>query len=221
MTNETIERLIDALNAHKMRDRIFRASLSPAVEYAKVWLHEPKGVAEDERSYEFFFIKNVTGIYVAAVFDAYNDLHVFVKEEYRKKGHLARAMNEVIFPYLYQSGRGMQEVTFKDPCVGSYCAKNWGFTIISDSFAKKDLSFFADLPAIELKGQECTLEDFEQIEVKINKARLYLTMVREQLTIAYGQPSNGNLEELISDLSFIKDDIRDFCLPAIAPHSVK
>jgi len=218
MTNETIERLIDALNAHKMRDRIFRTSLSPAVEYAKVWLHEPKGVAGNERSYEFFFIKNETGIYVAAVLDAYNDLHVFVKEEYRRKGHLARAMNEVIFPYLYQNGRGMQEVTFEDPCVGSYCAKNWGFTIISDSSAEKDLSIFAGLPTIEAKGQECTREDFEQIEVKINKARLYLIMVREQLAIAYGQCSNGNLEELIGDLSFLSEDVRNYYLPAIPPH---
>ena len=94
MTNESIERLIDALNAHEMRDRIFRASLSASVEYAKVWLNEPKGVAGNEGSYEFFFIKNETGVYVAAVLDMYNDLHVFVKEAYRRKGYLTRSLSE-------------------------------------------------------------------------------------------------------------------------------
>ena len=210
MTNESIERLIDALNAHEMRDRIFRASLSASVEYAKVWLNEPKGVAGNEGSYEFFFIKNETGVYVAAVLDMYNDLHVFVKEAYRRKGYLTRAMKEVILPKLYQNGRTRQAVTFEDPLMARYCAKNWGFSITIDSSAEKDLSVFAHLPAIKAKGQEITREDFAQIKVKINRAQLYLTMIKEQLEIAYGQCSETYLEDLIHDLAYLDDKILSF-----------
>src|SRR5688500_5110900 len=98
MTNNQIEKLIDALNTGQMADHIFRVSISPNVDYAFVWIKAPD--INQAPPYHFYFIKNENGIFVAAVLDIYEDLHLFVKEEHRKQGHLCRAMNDSIFPHL-------------------------------------------------------------------------------------------------------------------------
>ena len=151
MTNENIERIIDALNINEINDRIFRASLSEVVDYARVWLDEPKGKTRIEGDYDFFFIKDkATGFYVAAVLDMQNDLHLFVKKAFLGKDYLPKAMKEVIFPYLYQKGRKVQCVTFENIRVANYCVRKLGFILTGDLSAEKDLSAFAKLPEIKL-----------------------------------------------------------------------
>jgi hypothetical protein len=208
MTNDSIECLIDALNANEMADLIFKTSLSLNVDYAKVWTEEPKGLHRDE-GYEFFFIKNETGVYVAAVLDMYNDLHVFVKKAYRKQGYLSKAMNEIILPKLHQGGRIKQMITFcRFSEMASYVDKNWGFSIIDNSSAEKDLSIFSDVPQIEAKPQNLTSEDFSQIKVKINKAKGYIAMIKAQLEMAYGECNETYLQSTIYDL----EDLGNFSL---------
>src|SRR5713101_144734 len=149
MKNRQIAKLIDDVNAGQMADRIFRTKLAPTVEYALVWLNEPN--VGNEGSYEFYFVLNDDGLIVAAVYDMHDrpglcapdDLHAFVKKANRKKGHLSKALNDVILPYLYQQGRTQQEVTFENPKNGDYCERNWGFSITGPTSAKKDLTTFA------------------------------------------------------------------------------
>lgn len=203
MTDENIERLIDALNAHEMRDRIFLAALSEHVDFAKVWI----GSVGNENSYDFFFIKSNDGTYVAAVLDMTRDLHVFVKETHRKQGHLCRAMKDVILPKLYQDGRKHQTVTFDNPGIGAYCERRWGFRVTGDKSAELDLSTFAAHPSIAAKGYNLSREDFSEIKVKINQARVCLTMVKEQLQVAYGDCDDVYLDQLISDIFPLDDDI--------------
>src|SRR5690606_7632934 len=50
---------------------------------------------------QFFFIKNNKGKYVGAVYDAFNDLHWYILEKERKKGHLTKALKEIIIPYIF------------------------------------------------------------------------------------------------------------------------
>lgn len=126
MTDESIERLIDALNARQMCNRIFLTPLSETVDLAKVWLNEPQGGGLGEGSSKFFFIKNETGLYVAAVLNMTSDLHVFVKEEHRGKEHLSKAMKAMILPKLYQEGTTTQTITFKNSYLADRCLSNWG-----------------------------------------------------------------------------------------------
>lgn len=106
MTHDFIEQLIDSLNKGELRDHVFMAPLSKSVHFAKVWMEEPEGGIVGEGPYEFFFITKESPLYVAAVLDMGNDLHVFVKEEYRGNGYLSRAMHEVVFPWFYQGLSG-------------------------------------------------------------------------------------------------------------------
>ena len=207
MTDENIERLIDALNAHEMRDRIFLAALTEHVDVAKVWMEQPQGRAGNEGSDDYFFIKNGEGTYVAAVLDMNHDLHVFVKKTHRKQGHLSQAIRTVILPKLYQDGRKHQKITFEDPEIGAYCERRWGFRVISDTSAELDLSIFATCPSIAAEGYKLSREDFSEMKVKINKARLYLTMVKEQLQVAFGHCDGVYIDQLIYDISPLDDDI--------------
>lgn len=150
MTDESIEKLIDSLNMKEGNDLVVLSELSTSIDSARVRIKLPKSA--DEYWLPFYFIKDKAGVYVGAVHDMGNDissvstgsdLHVFVKTDHRRKGHLSQAMNEVILPHLYQSGRKKQRITFTEQKIGQYVERNWGFTIINDTVAEKDLSCYA------------------------------------------------------------------------------
>jgi len=187
VTDDCIEHLIDLLNKGEMRDRAFVVPLSEAVHLAKVWMEEPRGRTVGEGSYEFFFITNGSPLYVAAVLDMGNDLHVFVKEEHRGRGYLTKAMHEIVLPYLYQAGRTTQRVTFEERKVLDYCVRNWGFSQTAEFEAKKDLSNYSEAPKITRKYRGLSWEAAGEIRRRTDRARLYLQMVREQLEMAYGE----------------------------------
>ena len=209
MTHDTIEQLIDALNCGEMRDRVFLAHLSAQVDFAKVWLEEPRGGIGFEESYNFFFVKNEQGIYVGAVLDMGNDLHILVKEAFRGEGHLTKAIHETILPKLYQSGRKKQRITFENPEILDYCVRNWGFSPTGDLEAEKDLSTYSHVQKISLYKEGITWEEFSDIRVKLDRARLYLCMVQQQLELSFGDCEGLYIEELQQDISSLADQIED------------
>ncbi len=205
MTNESIERYIDSLNQNEFSSFIFRSMLSDKVDFAKVWAEEPKGNMGNEGSYDFYFIKNENGVYVAAVLDMGNDLHVFVKNEHRKKGHLSLAMKNIIFPHIASTGRKKQIITFKAPSIGEYCVRNLGFSLVSEGSAEISLGCYHALEKMPHKGYKLSSSNYEEIHTKIGKARLYITMVKEQLEASLGKSEiEGTnvdfIEEALSDL---------------------
>lgn len=210
MTDDTIENLIDSLNDKQTNELIFLSELSGNVLYARVWLHDPKGGIGNEGSYPFYFIRDDECTYVGAVLDMVSDLHIFVKEKYRKRGHLSQAMNQVVFPYLFQQGREYQKITFKDPTIGEYAQKHWGFEVIDEMTAGKDLSCYAQTEKILPKIRKMTEEEFYSIKKKTDKARLYITMAAEQVESICGQGNDANLKGWASELTWLDDDVRDF-----------
>lgn len=209
MTHESIKQLIDLLNKGELKDRVFVVPLSEAVHLAKVWMNEPKGGVVGEGSYEFFFITNGSQLYVAAVLDMGNDLHVFVKEEHRGKGYLTKAMHEVVLPYLCQAGRTTQRVTFEESKVLDYCVRNWGFSQTAEFEAEKDLSNYYGTPKITPKYQGLSWEAVSEIRRKTDRARLYLQMVREQVEMAYGERAELSIEMIQQDIDYIPGEVEE------------
>lgn len=207
MTNESIEGYIDSLNRNEFDSFIFRTMLSDTVDLAKVWANEPRGDVSNEGSYNFYFIKNDEGMYVAAVLDMYSDLHVFVKKEYRKKGYLSSAINEVVLPHIGSTGRKKQVITFEDPYVGQYCVRNWGFSMVGELSAEKSLTCYHDLEPIPHKGYKLSYSDFKDIAAKIGKARLYITMVKEQLEASLGEIDDSEVSYIEHELLTLDDRV--------------
>ncbi|MBU1364092.1 MAG: hypothetical protein KKE51_09760 [Gammaproteobacteria bacterium] len=209
MTHDSIEQLIDLLNKGELSDRVFVAALTEVVHFAKVWMEEPKGGIAGEGSYEFFFITNGSPLYVAAVLDMVNDLHVFVKNDHRGKGYLTKAMHEGVLPWLYQSGRKKQRVTFEESKVLDYCVRNWGFSKTGDFEAKKDLSIYSKVPKITLNHQGLSWDAVGEIRRKMDRAKLYLQMVREQVQMAYGDCNELYIETIQQDIEYIPGEVEE------------
>jgi hypothetical protein len=201
MTHEGIEKLIDALNAGELRGRIFLSKLSERVDFARVWPKDPQGNIAGEGSDQYYFIKNAAG----AVYDMGNDLHVVIKPEYRGQGDLHAAMNEVILPKLFQDGRAAQPVTFNEAKVAEYFVRRFGFKMTGPDTAEKDLCVYANAPKISLKGFALSYEDVRAMELNIQRATLYLKMVKERLKTAYPDWHDPLVDELIHE-TFNLDD---------------
>ena len=207
MTNENIESYIDSLNRNEFSNYIFRSMLSDNVDFSKVWAEVPKGNVANEGSYNFYFIKNDDGVYVAAVLDMYSDLHIFVKSEHRKQGHLSSAINSVILPHIGQTGRKKQVITFEDPSIGEYCVRNWKFSMVSESSAEKSLDCYQEMEKIPCKGYKLSSSDFEEIKIKIRKAKLYISMVKEQLESSLCKIEDTDVDFIEQDLFNLEDNV--------------
>lgn len=211
MTNETIEQFIDSLNTDGMNDRTFRRTLTDYVEYAKVWLSEPKGECGNEGSYDFFLIKNEENVFVGAVLDmGKDDLHCFVKQEHRGRGHLESAMISTIWPKLYQLGRTKQRVSIQDPQIMNWAIKRLEFIKVGDGEAEKDLTSFAELPQIKGKDLKFDRHEFSAIAIHLRKAKHYLTMAAEKIAVSHSQLDaefETRLVELVEEIDQIKDDL--------------
>lgn len=113
MTDKSIKSLIIKLNKGKCLSQFFRRPLSSTVEYAKVWIKLPKPsdeIVHPDGPWDFYFIKNGEGIFVAAVLDMFSDLHAYVLPTYRKQGHLTKALKSSILPHIFQA-RTEQRIT--------------------------------------------------------------------------------------------------------------
>jgi hypothetical protein len=205
MTHEGIEKLIDALNAGELRGRIFLSKLSERVDFARVWPKDPQGNIAGEGSDQFYFIKNAAGSYIGAVLDMGNDLHAVIKKEHRGQGDLSAAMNEVIFPKLFQDGRAIQAATFNEAKVAEYFVKRFGFKMTGAHAAEKDLSIYSNVPKIEQKGFPLSYEDVRAMELNIQRATLYLKMVKERLKTAYPDWDDALVDDLIHETFHLDD----------------
>jgi hypothetical protein len=129
MTNETIEKHIDEMNEGKYQGKDLGKNVV-RTEIPREWEFYP---------YEFFFIRNESGVYVAALLEmGVHDFHVFTKGEHRRKGYIFRAMNDKILPYLKKDGIRVQGVTYCDESKGLIL--KLGFRIIDESRAELDLT---------------------------------------------------------------------------------
>lgn len=210
MKDQDIENLIDSLNNTTINEKVFISPLSKTVDLAKVWRKEPEDERSSYSSLWFYFIKNDNGEYVAAVYDmGQEDLHVFVKETHRKKGHLSRAIHTVIMPHLYQSGRDKQFITFSDSEIGEYVVRNWSFEIVSEGCAYKDLSCYVNSEKIVVELRKTTTEEVEMIKKRINIARLHLKMASEHMESICGEGNDAGLGNIFKETIWLDTVIPD------------
>ena len=210
MTEETIEKIIDSLNKPEPYDFLFLRSITDKVSFGRVWLNYPEGKSCNENSYSMFFIKDLQN-YIGAVLDmGEQDIHVFVKPQHRRKGHLVNALSLVILPFLFSTGRKEQRITFKTEDAKKY-AQKVGFKILSND---SGIMLPADLPPandpLSLIPARPTKIQIERIKQRIRKAAAILRIARDEVESLFGDGDAYDIEALASEvagLAFVIHDI--------------
>jgi RimJ/RimL family protein N-acetyltransferase len=85
-------------------------------------------ICKDKQIDKIYLIKK-DGTYIGAVYDmGVNDLHAYMKKDYRKKGYMSNALKNHILPYLFSRGREYQHITYySDNISAKYSALKIGF----------------------------------------------------------------------------------------------
>lgn len=198
MTNETIESVIDSINDGSSVDRIFPRPLIDNVAIAKVWPEYPKGVTFGEEGYNFYLVYSEDRRCVAAILSMGPDnLHVYVKEEYRRQGIMTRALRDVVLPHLLRNTQTEQRVTF-NAIESRGMLEKAGFTIMDDGRAVitaqqcKTVNFAAD-----------ALLPFPEERMKALKTRLAIAASLVKMSCEEMELYNGNelrdYEEAVMD----------------------
>ncbi|PQA94988.1 hypothetical protein SAMN05421796_101791 [Chryseobacterium piscicola] len=121
MTNESLQSVLSRLNNNdKKSGLIYLRPLNANVDFAKIWIYEPKltdSITNSDGPDNFYLVKNNENIFVAIVFDMKRDLHWFVLPDYRGMGYLTQALKHSILSHLFLS-RDEQRITIKENEIG-------------------------------------------------------------------------------------------------------
>lgn len=213
MSNKSIGAIIKKLNSKNFKN-IFLQRLSENVEYGIVWhkvrQNSPhKGKYYNEKRDRFYFFKDESDRYVGAVLimDTLNDLHAFVKKEYRKQGHLSKAMTETILPHLFMK-KGNQRITIDRDWLGDKkyeiskkSALKIGFRQFSESefyITKNEIST-VNMPNVEKYGM--TEERMLQLREKMLELSIELSKISDEFVIKLGS---------ITEIEKIKQELKKY-----------
>lgn len=122
MSEKQLNKILNDLNKNiaKIKKLMFIRPLSESVEYAKFWDEEPLTQLKKYSCYipyRCYLIKDDGKNYVGIVLDMSQDLHWYVKKEYRGKGYLTKSLNEIILPHLLDI-REEQQITISKNEIG-------------------------------------------------------------------------------------------------------
>uniref|UniRef100_UPI0040491B50 GNAT family N-acetyltransferase n=1 Tax=Fulvivirga sp. TaxID=1931237 RepID=UPI0040491B50 len=212
MTNRTISKYIKRLNSKRNSELTFTRKISDIVLIAKVWEKLPKSTDEivgNFTSYNFFFILDESGKCVGAVLDMNSDLHWYIVPNHRKKGHLTKALESAILPYLFYE-RDEQRITISkgignaNYIKSKRVAEKLGFTVINDEMTefllkKEDFTWKNE----DLNEHNYGLDEgrVNVLKKRINYAAQYLNKISDELQMAYNDDD---------DLSLLSQEVKKY-----------
>lgn len=215
MTDKYLKYLINKLNAAKTEGLIFLRPISDLVDYAlvqpKVRRAPTKNISPLELE-KCYFIKNNEGLYVAGVNIMSFDIHWFVMPKHRKKGHLTKAMKEIILFHLFQDDEVLKisinenQIGRKNMLASEKVAYNLGFKKISDSYygSKYELRFESYITTIDLSGRNTGIskERLKEIQNQIHANLNSLLLIQIECEMKLG--TNGCSDELKECIALIR-----------------
>lgn len=216
MTDKHLKRLIDKLNGGKTNGLFHLRSLTPTVDFAKVWINKPKptdSICYPDGPQDFYFIKDETGFYVAVVLDMKEDLHWLVLRKYRGNGHLTKAMQSTILNHLFQN-RSQQRITIDEEQIGKKnfeaserVASSIGFRKVgATEYLLSNEQLLTERPIYE-QNSEMTKEHMEHLKKQVNYLGLSLWLIQTEWEMTLGS------SDYTAELKGLVDEIKS--------HSVK
>lgn len=221
MTNESLQSLLSRLNNNdKTSGLICLRPLNTNVDFAKIWIDEPKptdSVTNSDGPDNFYLVKNNENIFVAIVFDMKRDLHWFVLPDYRGMGYLTEAMKHSIIPHLFFS-REEQRITIKENEIGKdNCKASEKVALILGFTAYKDGEYL-------LSNKQYTIEDhnlgentqlsydrIDELKKHINYLGRSLWAIQTEIEMKFGNTDySEELEELVGQIRSHTWKLEDF-----------
>lgn len=219
MTDKNLQEILDDVNKGESAS-IHKRQLKKNVDIAKVWLEKAKnGVQFDPLS--CFFVKNNDGLYVGIVYDMIYDLHWYISPNFRKKGLLTKAMQEIILPYLSQS-RGEQSISIDSSQLmdSNYeaslkVAQALGFQLESGKRYVLDLARYSSEEWIEGENNDLTQDRIEFLKNQLESISYSLWKIQTEVQMNLGESVFTEevlqlVEEIKSKRNILQDEYWDF-----------
>lgn len=213
MTNESLQSFLEDLNKNSnIPSLIYRRALSLNVDFAKIWLDEPKltdSVTNSDGPDKFYLIKNEANIYVAIVYDMSRDLHWFVLPKFRGIGHLTEALKNTIISHLFIS-REEQRITINEAEIGKEnflasekVALSLGFMKSDDNdgeyFLANNCSNFDD--SNFGKDSEISYDKMIDLKKHINYLSRSFWTIQTEIEMSLGQTDySDELKDLVQEI---------------------
>jgi hypothetical protein len=209
MTEKYLKSLIDKLNKNKRGRLIQIRPLSATVDFAKVWTEKPKSTdnISADRPYNFYFIKNLDGLYVATVLDMWSDLHWFVDKKQRHQGHLTKAMKETILFHLFKD-KEQQRITIDKNQIGEInfqssqnVALNLGFIKTENDDYILNRESYPTEKYIYAQNTQITEERLNELKKEINFLGRSLWLIQSEIEMKLGDLDYAEeLKELVDEI---------------------
>jgi len=220
MHDRELSALITKLNTGRGKQVIVRMPIAQNVDFAKVWTHPQQPGAPPVNTmqpYTFYFLRNTQGRYVSCVNDCHSDLHWYTSRPHRRKGHLKRALAEVIIPHILGRRNDIQ-ITIQTQEIASErastaLARKLGF--IPSSSENRAWSYSPDPrpaamphPVTPMSGDEIA-----HWRSQLYHAKESILEAAELLGMHYGERERVHtLREKAHDIGYQASDIADILL---------
>jgi hypothetical protein len=207
MTDESVKDLILAFNSGTFPSFVALRPLSDTVTLGYVWPERPTGRVACESSRKVYFIlagSHCVGVVVEMGFNhsrnpfEEENLHWYVLEEHRNRGHLHAALRDFILPHIFSDDREVQTVTTDSEANARYVARQ-GFTPTGEmSFAiTKEQVDVSRVP--EGRNSLPTRKEMDELKARLREAKALIVSVSERLRCHYGEDSLS-LDALAEDI---------------------
>jgi hypothetical protein len=222
LTDKYIIQLINNLNRFPNHKDCVKVGIGKNIELAHIW--EKEVFSDSHKPYTYFLIKE-NEKYVGAVLDMSHDLHWVILPKHRKKGHLSKALKQVILPYLLEETvRLEQKISIKRYEIGEINYQNSLKVALSVGFKQLDEeNLVFDYDALDEEEYQLDYqykglseEDFNICINELQKLAKQINIIGSKIELGYGKSieeysgkSVFERAENIANLKTIFKDIKE------------
>lgn len=219
MTDKYIIQLINKLNRFPNYKDCVKVGIGKNVEIAHIWYKE--GFSDSHVPYTYFLIKDNDN-YVGAVLDMTHDLHWVVLPKHRKKGHLSKALKNVILPYLLEkTDRLEQKISINRSQIGETnyqnslrVALNVGFKQIDEENLVFDYnSLDEEEYQLDFQYKGLPEEEFNNCINQLQKLAKQINIIGSKIELSYGKSieeySGKSIYERADNITILKHIFKD------------
>jgi hypothetical protein len=193
LTDKYIIQLINKLNRFPNHKDCVKVGIGKNVELAHIW--EKENFSNSHIPYTYFLIKE-NEKYVGAVLDMSHDLHWVILPKHLKKGHLSKALKQVILPYILEElPRREQKITIKRHEIGEINYQNSLKVALSVGFKQLDEeNLVFDYNALDEEEYQLDYqykglpeEEFNNCINELQKLAKQINIIGSKIELGYGK----------------------------------